>query len=439
MNFLSKKIYTLTLLIWLGAVIALSVFSVISTPRNSIFFGVTLLGLLGVGAARFLLVPFANLILQANDLLDLQPPRGFSDLQKSITKIKNALVLKTETLNLERQQQATLMGAISDAILAVDLQGAPLFYNSRFEVLFGRENLKAGVRLWEIIRDPEMLSAFKSSTREGRSASVKAVPIEVGERRLYFSMTASPLKKPDESTYGAIGIFHDVTDLKNAEQMRIDFVANVSHELRTPLTSIKGYVDTLREDVSTGRAVEPQFLEAITRNTDRLVSLIQDLLDLSSLESTEIPQKQNLDTEQLTRRILSQVQGALDRKSQIVDLSFKAETVYADSRRVEQVLVNLLDNANKYSPSNGRILVSWEKSSRNSILLRIQDSGPGIPMQHHLRLFERFYRVDPGRSRDHGGTGLGLAIVKHIMQRHEGTVWVESGAGVGTAFICEFP
>jgi two-component system phosphate regulon sensor histidine kinase PhoR len=165
------------------------------------------------------------------------------------------------------------------------------------------------------------------------------------------------------------------------------------------------------------------------------------LLELSALESSLLLQKEVISTREISERILKQLAPRLQKKSQSADLKVEALSVTADPNRVEQVLINLLDNASKYTPEGGKITVSWEldrKGGRDTFL-KVQDTGPGIPMEHLGRLFERFYRIDKARSREQGGTGLGLAIVKHIMQRHEGAVWVESSPGQGSLFTCRFP
>jgi len=207
--------------------------------------------------------------------------------------------------------------------------------------------------------------------------------------------------------------------------------------LRTPLTVIKGYADTLIQD-NQGKQELLDFLNAIARNSDRLMLLMNDLLDLSSIESDSIIQRETLSTEEVTQRLLNQLKGAFDRKDQIVEVQVDSKDVFADPHRLEQVLVNLLGNANKYTPEKGKITVNWYRDGANTVL-KVTDTGPGIPLEHHQRLFERFYRVDKARSRDQGGTGLGLAIVKHIVQRHEGSVWLESAPGKGTSFYCRFP
>ena len=352
--------------------------------------------------------------------------------------LKKVAEARRERLWMGRDQQERLLGAISDAVLAVDTQGLPLFYNSRFALLFGDKNIQ-NRRIWKMFLDTEILNAFQSSLKEGKSCSTKAILFEQPLGRYYFTVSVSPLLNEKNKIYGCIGIFHDVTDLKSAEQIRIDFVANVSHELRTPLTAIKGYAETLIEDVRDGRAVAKEYVEAIGRNTDRLLHLINDLLDLSSLESTDTLHRVLVNTEEASLQVLKQIQDRLDFKGQKVKLEATARTVFADPRRLEQVLVNLLDNANKYTPSHGEISIFWEPADGNNVILRIEDTGPGIPPEHQSRLFERFYRVDRARSRELGGTGLGLAIVKHIMQRHGGAIWVKSKPSLGAAFFCQFP
>ncbi len=375
---------------------------------------------------------------------DVEAVEGeWSDLESTLDQIQINLRNKTETLSREREELATLMSAISDAILAVDREGNPLFYNSRFALLFGdRELAKRRPRLGEMFRSPEVLDAFHGalSTMQIQKSEAKLHAAQEPIPR-YFSLSVAPLRRANGTAYGAVGIFHEITELKRAEQIRIDFVANVSHELRTPLTSIKGFTDTLKMDLLEGRTDSSEkYLGVITRNVDRLMSLISDLLDLSSLESGTEVGKQPLETRDLTMRVLSGLESMREKKSHQVETSFEAGTVLAQPGRVDQVLTNLLENAMKYVPMGGKITVKWEKASKTrGVLLRVADSGPGIPPEHQSRLFERFYRIDKARSRELGGTGLGLAIVKHIMQVHGGTVYVTSEPGKGAEFVCLFP
>jgi two-component system phosphate regulon sensor histidine kinase PhoR len=170
------------------------------------------------------------------------------------------------------------------------------------------------------------------------------------------------------------------------------------------------------------------------------MTLIEDLLDLSSLESNEalVLTKTPVNTKDITYRVITQLEPRRLMKNLTIDARYDSEIVHCDPRRLEQVLVNLIDNAMKYGPQGGRVQLVWEKAA-HAVLLRVIDNGPGIPREYQPRLFERFFRIDKARSREMGGTGLGLAIVKHIMQRHGGSVQVKSDIGQGTEFICEFP
>jgi two-component system phosphate regulon sensor histidine kinase PhoR len=234
-----------------------------------------------------------------------------------------------------------------------------------------------------------------------------------------------------------------IAALKKAEKMRIEFVANVSHELRTPLTSIKGYTETLIQDIEEGRTADPEFLQIILKNSNRLLALINDLLDLSAIESgADQLHPANLDLEEVTSHALRALALTAENKHSTIKTEVQAKTLHADPKRVEQVITNLVDNAIRYCPNGSTITVNWSvatDSSGPAIVLSVIDNGPGISEKYHDRLFERFYRLDKGRSREMGGTGLGLSIVKHIMQRHNGSVTVDSVVGRGTTFICRFP
>ncbi len=366
------------------------------------------------------------------------------DLESALDRIRSDLVQKTEQLSREREELSALMSAISDAIFAVDPEGNPLFFNSRFALLFGGKEFQARKpRLGEVFRAPEILSAYHGVFSEGLTQNANVSLYMASDSMTHdFTLAVAPLHRADATVYGAIGIFHDVTELKRAEKIRIDFVANVSHELRTPLTAIKGYADTLKEDMAMKRFDSSEkFLEIILKNVDRLMNLIRDLLDLSWLESSQSEEglaKSSVSTRELTERALVQLEKRRAEKNHSIETSFGTDFVDADPTRAEQVVVNLVENAIKYTPAGGRISVRWSKD-QNAIQLRVADNGPGIAPEHYSRLFERFYRVDQARSRDVGGTGLGLAIVKHIMQRHGGSIAVSGELGGGTTFTCLFP
>lgn len=363
----------------------------------------------------------------------------WSDLESALNRISRSMQSQDRSLTREREQVETIISAISEAVVAVDKTGNVLFFNSQFAVLFGdRELQRRQSRLSDFFRNPDVLEVFRSTLKEGMPEAVSTqlnLKGESGAR--YFSLSVAPLRTGRDEAYGAVGVFHDVTELKRMDQVRIDFVANVSHELRTPLTSIKGYAETLKHDLD-GNENARRFLETIERNADRLIALVRDLLSLSSLESGGSKlAKEEIDLAELTVRAQQQLEPV--RAEKHIQLVVRVETplLWADPKRLEQVLFNLLENAFKYVPANGRVDVLWDRED-DEVRLHVADNGPGIPAEHHARIFERFYRVDSARTREQGGTGLGLAIVKHIVQRHGGKIRVQGGPGAGTEFICSF-
>jgi two-component system phosphate regulon sensor histidine kinase PhoR len=236
---------------------------------------------------------------------------------------------------------------------------------------------------------------------------------------------------------GVVAVFHDISDLKRLETVRKDFVANVSHELRTPVTVIKGYAETLLSNPNrTSPEQVTRFIEKIYSHSERLAHLIGDLLTLSELESGKpAPALTPVSIEGAVRQVAALLEQKTRDKGIHMDLEslHEAPPVLAEHGRLEQVLINLLDNALEYTPANGSVTVSTAEED-NLVRVTVTDTGTGIPAKDLPRLFERFYRVDPARSRDQGGTGLGLAIAKHIVQLLGGDITVTSTPGKGSAF-----
>lgn len=236
-------------------------------------------------------------------------------------------------------------------------------------------------------------------------------------------------------------VFHDITDLRCLEKVRQDFVANVSHELRTPVASIKGYTETLLEGAMDDRKNAQDFLRIIHSDSERLAKIIDDLLELSRIESGAL--KMSLKPCRMgsvVRQALSSIKKQAGSRSLGIETSIPENLpdVLADEARLFQVLLNLMDNAVKYNKEGGKIIVSAADKDR-FIEVRISDTGVGIPAKDLPRIFERFYRVDKARSRELGGTGLGLAIVKHIVQAHGGDISVESVLDRGSTFSFTIP
>ncbi|MDC0299393.1 ATP-binding protein [Verrucomicrobia bacterium] len=232
-------------------------------------------------------------------------------------------------------------------------------------------------------------------------------------------------------------IFHDFTRLKELENARRDFVANVSHELRTPLSMIKGFVETMIDHPSMERETLSGFLGKVKKHSDRLAHLIEDLLMVSRLESGQATVNlQSLQLAPEVSRVLDDLQRSADKKKVQLSLAVDPQLhVLADSDLLEQILLNLLENAIKYGSEGGKVSVHAEPDGHDQIRVSISDDGPGIPPESLERIFERFFRVDKARSRAQGGTGLGLSIVKHIAQTLGGRVWVESKMAEGTTFF----
>jgi two-component system phosphate regulon sensor histidine kinase PhoR len=240
---------------------------------------------------------------------------------------------------------------------------------------------------------------------------------------------------------GVIAVFHDITRLKDLERVRQDFAANVSHELRTPLTTIKGYAETLLEGALKDE-VAFQFVQVIKRHADRLAQIVEDLLTLSKIESKGFPLKmETIPVYELIGDCIDFLKESAQKK--MISLSrnevLPSLAVYGDRHFLEQVLINLLDNAVKYTSEDGKVEILVTEKENKEILFLIKDDGIGIPKEELHRIFERFYRVDKGRSKDLGGTGLGLSIVKHIIQAHHGRIWAESQPGKGSSFYFTLP
>ncbi|QDK36956.1 cell wall metabolism sensor histidine kinase WalK [Bdellovibrio sp. NC01] len=378
-----------------------------------------------------------------DDLLDDETD-DISELEVALNKIhKKMKRRKAQYLQIQEESQA-FMSAVAEGLVSVSLDEKILYSNSQFAAQFltGSQLQQENLRLKDAIRTADVLEGFEKTIREGKGNrfTVKLSTLLDNQPR-YFAVSVNPIRnEKTREMYGVVGIFHDITELKRAEQIRIDFVGNASHELRTPLTSIKGYVDTLKEDVKTGQIQQAgKFLDIVSRNIDRLMDLVNDLLSINMMEANSELKLEMIHPLQITEHILAELAVLAAEKNISIRVIGEVPPFMADARKVEQVLRNLISNAVKYIPNGKSVQVRWEKDPKNNIILRVIDDGQGIQAEHLDRLFERFYRIDKGRTRDAGGTGLGLAIVKHIMQSHGGSVSVKSAEGQGSEFICTFP
>lgn len=370
-------------------------------------------------------------------------------VEKTLDNAQNDLENYINDLYLENEKISTLMESISDSILAVDHEQNILFANGQFRKNFAPQEYKkvslSDFKIWELIRDKELQNCFDKTlqTKETLKTRNNLFDIKGGKARGYFDLKFSPLRNRKGEVFGAVCVFHNVTDRKTAEQLREDFVTNVSHEIRTPLTAMKGYVQLLEglvptpQDPDSAKRLKDCF-HKIQSNADRLTHLFSDILTLSVIESKRKVQREWISTQELTGTTLANIKQNYRDKKMIVKSQFNCKEIHAHPQLIEQVLTNLVDNAYKYTPENGEIHVAWDKTNEHYVL-SVEDSGEKIPQQHHARLFERFYRVDPSRSRAQGGTGLGLAIVKHIVQKHYGEIKVDHGPLGGNRFQVFLP
>jgi two-component system phosphate regulon sensor histidine kinase PhoR len=293
-------------------------------------------------------------------------------------------------------------------------------------------------RLTELTRNPAIYSAFLDGLKGVERSGVK---VEThGPERQIFDLRVVPIGSANgNGAEGALGVFFDITRMERLEIVRQEFLSNVSHELRTPLTAIIAFVETLENGALEDRESTERFLSIIRKNASRMHSLIDDILELTAIEGGNVRLRAApVDLYMLVQDVCASL--AAKAAAQNITLKNNVEpevTVYADERRLEQMLTNLIDNGIKFSREHGTVAISYESDTRDKIL--VQDNGDGIPSQHLERLFERFYRVDRARSRDMGGTGLGLAIVKHLALLHRGEVTVSSELAKGTTFTIHLP
>jgi two-component system phosphate regulon sensor histidine kinase PhoR len=369
---------------------------------------------------------------------------GFLLFRKSVKKSDASVTHKlnsdtgTEIFALGKLFEATL-GGMREGLLVVDSDLRVVASNPAAYRLF---NLASGKldsrRLTELTRNPAIYNAFLEALQGKELSGVKVETHDPGRR--VFDLRVVPLGVAGrKNSAGAIGVFFDITQLEKLERVRQEFLSNVSHELRTPLTAILAFVETLEAGALNDPENSQRFLAIIRKNAGRMQNLIDDILELSAIESgTTGVQSQMIDLRPLANDVITSLAAQATSQNVTVGNEVSAETtVFADPRRLEQMLTNLVENAIKFNRDGGEVFIECENGSRS--IIRVRDTGEGIPAQHLERLFERFYRVDRARSRDLGGTGLGLAIVKHLARAHGGEVRVRSELGQGSVFEIDLP
>ncbi len=333
----------------------------------------------------------------------------------------------------------TILGSMAEGVMVVDAQHVVRLVNPSFISLFGPRSDPLGQTVLQLLREAELEEMIAAALATGE-AQTRDVTMGGGAVARHFAVHAVPMREQTGAP-GVVAILRDISRLKQLEEVRREFVANVSHELRTPLSIFHGFLENLRDDPEMPRAEQAEIFAILSKHSQRLNALIEDLLILARLESRkETLRLEEIEVAEFLRAVRADWSDKVAKKNLTLTLEVAAglPPLFADRLRLDQVLGNLLENAVKYTGPGGTIRLGAAQAGEE-IELRVADSGLGIPPADVPHIFERFYRADKARTREQGGTGLGLSIVKHIVQTHGGTVAAESTYGAGTTIIVRLP
>ncbi len=413
---------------------------------GAIFLGV----LLSIGVAylvaRGLSRPVQQLTRTAASIADGDLSRRFTrypsheigDLGRAFDQMADHLQQTIHDITQSRDRLEAILRGMVEGVLVTDPQGYVLLANRALKKMMNLEAVPPGKLPSEIIRNADLLEALDEA-RAGKEYVSREFQT-LGDHPRFLE--AHVVRMTGETAgAGLVCVLHDITERKRLEKTRRDFVANVSHELRTPLTAVRGAAETLIDGAVDSPQYARHFAELILRQNQRQERLVQDLMELASLESGEsAPRRRRIEAGELADSVMEAVTDLAETRGVELELHLPREPLefQADARQVEQAVLNLMDNAIKYTGQGGKVTLAMERD-QDWVGISVSDTGPGIPAEHLPRLFERFYRVDTNRSREMGGTGLGLAIVKHIAQGHHGKVEVDSTPGQGSTFRLMIP
>ena len=357
-----------------------------------------------------------------------------ADLGKALDALAESLSVNLSTMRAERDLLGRILESMQEGVLVMDDERRILLVNPSLREMLALSSEAVGRIAIEVIRNAELQRLLETALASEGSHSGEIEIVGLKPRRALVhakAMTGQP---------GLLAVFVDVTDVRRLESLRRDFVANVSHELRTPIAAVSSAAETLRRSALRDPEASVRFVDMIERNARRLHELVEDVLDLSRIESKEFkPRADAVDVGPIAAQVIGSFRERIEKKRLTVKAAVPAGTpATADHRAVEQVLTNLIENACKYCPDGSSITVRVSDEGAK-VRVAVEDSGPGIEAKHLPRLFERFYRVDAGRTRDMGGTGLGLSIVKHLVESMGGMIGVQSTVGRGSTFWFTLP
>ena len=401
--------------------------------------------LLGFPFARFYTRQLASLARVARSMaggdyrvrLDDSRDDEFGQLARLFGQMGRQLEERLDTITSDRNKLLTVLGGMSEGVIAVDRSEAVMHMNSvAGRLLDGRPEEWLGRRVWEVSRVREVNEILTRTLEIPKRTTAEIRVVRVGRDRV-FEIRASPIHDGEGALVGAVAVFEDVTDMRRLEQMRTDFVANVSHELKTPITAIRGLAETMERDEEMPMEMRQRFLGRISDQALRLATLVGGLLTIARLESEEAAfQMTAFDLRNVVRDVALRFQPEVGDRL-VIEIPDEPVSVDGDEHLLGIGLQNLVENAFKYNPDTPKVWVRLRVGE--SAQIEVEDRGVGIDPVHQDRLFERFYRVDKARSRELGGTGLGLAIVKHICRSHGGDVSLESAPGRGSKFTMSIP
>jgi two-component system phosphate regulon sensor histidine kinase PhoR len=363
-------------------------------------------------------------------------------LGRSLNVLAGRLREKIQDLEQEQSKLTAILDAMVEGVIAVDGQAHILLMNERARTMFGLSGIRGeGKPFLEVIRNADLHEIFRTVHSGAEAGPLRREVLITGPvtRTIGISAVRMPIAADGP---GVVLVLHDVTALRQLERVRTEFVANVSHELRTPLTAIRGYLETLLS----GALDEPEnarrFLEIVLRHSERLGRLLDDLTDLSNIELGKVTlRREAVKLDDVVGSVLAIIGPRAERARVRLEADTPAEfpAVLADRDRLSQILINLVDNAVKYTPEGGSVTVTARAVGASMVEIAVVDTGVGIPPADLPRITERFYRVDKARSRELGGTGLGLAIVKHLVAAHGGALQIESVLERGTTARVTLP
>jgi two-component system, OmpR family, phosphate regulon sensor histidine kinase PhoR len=361
------------------------------------------------------------------------------DLSESIRFMSDQIKTKIEEVTTNKLRLEAVLWSMFEGVMVIDRSGNIILINHALKELLKIKENPSGKSTIEVIRNLDIQDIAESVLRQPSGVLSREIAISTPVEK-NLMVHATPVAR-DGKNEAAVLVFHDITELRRLEEIRKDFVANVSHELRTPVSNIQGYAETLLQGALDDRINAKEFIAVIHSDSQRLAVLINDLLDLSKIESGKMALNLELNNlKEIVDDACSKIQKKINEKAINFNVAIpdNAKTIYCDKEKIAQAVLNLAENAVKYTPEKGTVKIEASKGN-GFIKVDVIDSGIGIPEEHIPRIFERFYRVDKARSRELGGTGLGLSIVKHIVQTHSGEVWVHSIPSKGSTFSFTIP